>query len=165
MGDSGKEFTVPATMKPARSETNKMEPPVDFITIAKKISSAFIVSFTANLFWCQQFDLRQIRILRRNRLFLVTMIRLLHVSTEKKFQRFSHPSIPIDIFKNQYVLVFKLASITFLTEISEHWEIVGRTTESVTSLFFEKVHRFHWKPSKGVCSWHAGRHGGKSWTD
>ena len=73
--------------------------------IAMSSNSAFTVSFTENPFWYQQFDLRQIRILRGGqpivdfdtadncRLYVTTMKAL-------NFQD-DIPSIPIDHFKDQ----------------------------------------------------------------
>ena len=84
--------------------------PIRRIAIAMNTNSAFTVSFTENPFWYQQFDLRQIRILRGGqpivdfdtadncRLYVTTMKAL-------NFQD-DIPSMPIDDFKDQYVLVF-----------------------------------------------------------
>ena len=83
-------------------------------------NSAFTRSCTENPFWNQHIDLRQIRILRGGqpivdfdaadncRLFVTTM----------KAMNFQDeiPSIPIDIFKNHYVLVFDSTSVRDATE-------------------------------------------------
>ena len=92
-------------------------------------SSAFTGSFTENQFWYQQFDLRQIRILRGGqpivdfdtadncRLFLTTMKAM-------NFQ-YDIPSIPIDDFNDQYVLVSDLTSMQDTTENCHYPEFVG----------------------------------------
>ena len=83
-------------------------------------TSAFTGSYTENPFWYQQFDLRQIRILRRGqpivdfdaadncRLYVTTMRAM-------NFQD-DIPSIPFDIFKDHYILVFDLTSMQDATE-------------------------------------------------
>ena len=92
-------------------------------------NSAFTGSFTQNPFWYQQFDLRQIRILRRGqpivdfdtadncRLYVTTM----------KAMNFQDdiPSIPIDDFEDHYVLVFDLTSMQDATENCHYPELVG----------------------------------------
>ena len=92
-------------------------------------NSAFTGSFTGNPFWYQQFDLRQIRILRGGqpivdfdtadnfRLYVTTM----------KAMNFQDdiPSIPIDDFKDHYVLVFDLISMKDATENCHYPELVG----------------------------------------
>ena len=89
--------------------------PVRRIAIAMNKNSAFTGSYTENPFWYQQFELRKIRILRGGqpivdfdaadncRLYVTTM----------KAMNFQDdiPSIPIDNFKDQYVLVFDLTSM------------------------------------------------------
>ena len=88
-----------------------------------------VVFFTENPLWYQQFDLRQIRVLREGqpivdydtadncRLYVTTM----------KAMNFQDdiPSIPIDDFKNHYVLVFDLTSMQNATEKSPYLELVG----------------------------------------
>ena len=92
-------------------------------------NSAFSGSFTENSFCYQQFGLRQIIILRGGqpivdfytadncRLFVTTM----------KAMNFQDdiPSIPIDDFKDQYVLVFDLTSMLDATENCHYPELVG----------------------------------------
>ena len=118
-------------------------------------NSAFTGSHTENLFWYQQFDLRQIRILRESqpivdfdaadncRLYVTTM----------KAMNFQDdiPSIPIDNFKDHYVLVFDLLSMQDATEKCHYPELVGEplrleliftfplehVTELLNSLYWE----------------------------
>ena len=103
--------------------------PIRLVAVAMNTNSAFTGSFTENPFWYQQFDLRQIRILRRGqpivdfdtadncRLYVTTM----------KAMNFTDdtPSIPIDDFKDHYVLVFDLTSMQDATENCHYPELVG----------------------------------------
>ena len=92
-------------------------------------NSAFTGSYTENPFWYQQFELRQITILGGGqpivdfdaadncRLYVTTM----------KAMNFQDdiPSIPIDNFKDHYVLVFDLTSMQDATEKCHYPELVG----------------------------------------
>ena len=92
-------------------------------------NSAFTRSYTENPFWYQQFDLRQIRLLRRVqpivdfdaadncRLYVTTM----------KAMNFQDviPSIPIVSFKDRYVLVFDLTSMQDATEKYHYPRLLG----------------------------------------
>ena len=91
--------------------------------------SALIGSFTQNPFWCQQFDLRQIKILRGGQPivdFDTADYCRLYVTTMKamNFQD-DIPSIPIDAFIDHYVLVFDLTSLQDATENCHYPEFVG----------------------------------------
>ena len=113
------------------------------------INSALADSFTENPFWYQQFDLRQIRILRGGQPILdfdtADNCRL-YVTTMKamNFQD-DIPSIPIDDFKDPYVLVFDLTLMQDATENCHYLELVGEPRrlelnftnplENVTELF------------------------------
>ena len=99
------------------------------IAIAMNTNSACTGSFTKNPFWYQQFDLRQIRILRGGQPivdFDTADNCRLQVTTMKamNFQD-DIPSIPIDDFKDHYVLVFDLNSMQGATENFHHPELVG----------------------------------------
>ena len=92
-------------------------------------NSAFTGSFTENPFWYQQFDLRQIRIFRGGQPivdFDTANNCRLYVTTMKamNFQD-DIPSIPLDDFKDHYVLVFDLTSMQDATEICHYPELVG----------------------------------------
>ena len=103
--------------------------PIRRVAIAMNTNSAFTGSFTENPFWYQQFDLRQIRILRGGqpivdfdtadncRLYVTTM----------KAMNFQDDitSKPIDDFKDHYVLVFDLTSMQDATENCHYPELVG----------------------------------------
>ena len=92
-------------------------------------NSTFTGSFTENPFWYQQFGLRQIRILRGGQPIVDSDTAdncRLYVTTMKamNFQD-DIPSIPIDDFKDQYVLVFDLSSRQDATKNCHSPELVG----------------------------------------
>ena len=124
-----KTFIIPARQNQFIQENIFNNAPIRRIAIAMNTNSAFTGSFTENPFWYQQFDLRQIRILRGGqpivdfdtadncRLYVTTMKAM-------KFQD-DIPSIPIDDFKDHYVLVFDLTSMQDATENCHYPELVG----------------------------------------
>ena len=92
-------------------------------------NSAFTGTYTENPFWYQQFELRQLRILRGcqsivdfdaggNCRLYVTTIKAMTFQDDI-------PSIPIDNFKDRYVLVFDLTSMQDATENCHYPELVG----------------------------------------
>ena len=103
--------------------------PVRRIAIAVKTNSAFTGSYTKKLFSYQQFELRQIRILRRGQPivdFDAADNCRLHVTTMKALNfRDDIPPTPIDNFKDHYVLVFDLTSMQDATENCHYPELVG----------------------------------------
>ena len=92
-------------------------------------NTAFTGSFTENPFWYQQFDLRQIRILRNGQPIVKfdTADNFCLYMTTMKAMNFQDDilSIPIDDFKDHYVLVFDLNSMQDDTENFHHPELVG----------------------------------------
>ena len=92
-------------------------------------NSAFTGSFTENPFWYQQFDLRQIRILRGGQPivdFDTADNCRLYVTTMKAMDfQDDIPSIPIDDLNDQNVLVFDLTSMQDATEKCHYLEFVG----------------------------------------
>ena len=87
-------------------------------------------SFAENPFWCQQFILRDIMILREGQPIKhqdTTDNCHLYVTT-MKVMNFEEdvPSIPIDNFKDHYVLVFDLISMQKATEHCHYPELVGK---------------------------------------
>ena len=124
-----KSFIIPARQNHFMHENIFNNAPLRRIAIATNTNSAFTGSFTQNTFWYQQFDLRQIRILRGGqpivdfdtadncRLYVTTM-------KAKNFQD-DIPSITIDDFKDHYVLVFDLSSMQDATENCHYPELVG----------------------------------------
>ena len=108
------------------------------IAIAMKTNSAFTGSYTENPFRYQQFELRQTRILRRSQPiadFDAADNCRLYVTTTKamNFQD-DIPSIPIDNFKDHYVLVLDLTSMKDATENFQYPELVGEPLR--LNLFF-----------------------------
>ena len=87
------------------------------------------MSFTEQPFWYKQFHLRQITILRGEQLivdFDTDDNCRLNLTTMKamNFQD-DIPSIPIDDFKDHYMLVFELTSMQDATENCHYLELVG----------------------------------------
>ena len=107
-------------------------------------NSAFTGSFTENPFWYQHFDLRQIRILRGGqpivdfdaadncRLYVTTMKAM-------NFQD-NIPSIPIDNFRDNYILVFDLTSMQEATENCHYPELVGEPLRLELNFTFSLEH-------------------------
>ena len=122
-------FIIPARQNQFIQENIFNNAPIRRIAIAMNTNSAFTGSFTENPFWYQQFDLRQIRILRGGQSIIdfdtADNCRL-YVTTMKamNFQD-DIPSIPIDDFKDHYVLVFDLTSMQDATENCHYPELVG----------------------------------------
>ena len=103
--------------------------PVRRIAIAMNKNSAFSGSCIENPFWYQQFDLRQIRILRGGQLIVAFDAAdncCLYVTTMKSMNfQDDIPSIAIDNFKDHYVLVFDLTSMQDALENCHYPEPVG----------------------------------------
>ena len=124
-----KTFIIPARQNQFFQENIFNHAPVRRIAIAMNTNSAFTGSYTENPIWFQEFDLRQIRILRGGqpivdfdaadncRLYVTTM----------KAMNFQDdiPSILFDNFKDHYVLVFDLTSMLDATENCHYPELVG----------------------------------------
>ena len=99
------------------------------IDIAMNSNSAFTGSFAENPFWYQQFNLGDIRILRGVQPIVhhdTTDNCRLYV-TKMKSMNFQDdiPSIPVDNFKDHYVLVFDRTSMQDATEHSHYPELIG----------------------------------------
>ena len=125
-----KTFIVPARKNHFIQENIFNNAPIRRVSIAMNTNSAFTGSSTENPFWYQQFDLRQVRILRGGQLivdFYTADICRLYVTTMKamKFQD-DIPSTPIDDFKDHSVLVFDLTSMQDATENRHYLELVGK---------------------------------------
>ena len=103
--------------------------PVRRIAIAMNTNSAFTESCTEGPFWYQQFDLRQFTILRGGQPvvdFDAANNCRLYVTTVKAMNFHEHiPLIPIDNFKDHYVIVFDLTSMQDATEKCHYPELVG----------------------------------------
>ena len=124
-----KTFIIPARQNQFIQENIFNNAPIRRVAIAMNTNSSFTGSFTENPFWYQQFDLRQIKVLRGGqpivdfgtadncRLYVTTMKAM-------NFQE-DIPSIPIDDFKNHYVVVFDLTSMRDATKNCHHPKLVG----------------------------------------
>ena len=122
-------FIFPARQNQFIQENIFNNAPVRRIAIAMNTNSAFTGSCTENPFWYQQFDLREIRILIGSQPivdFDVADNCRPYVTTMKAmtFQD-DIPSIPIDNFKDHYVLVFDLTSMQDATENCHYPELLG----------------------------------------
>ena len=123
-----KKFIIPARQNQFIQENIFNKAPILRVVISMNTKSAFTGSFTENPFWYQQLDLRRIRILRGGQPivdFHTADNCRLYVTTMKamNFQD-DIPSIPIDDFKDHYVLVFDLTSMQDATENCQYPELV-----------------------------------------
>ena len=139
-----KTFINPARQNQFIRENISNNAPVRRIAIAMNTNSAFFGSFTEDPFWYQQFELRQIKILRGGqpivdfdandncRLYVTTM----------KAMNFQDdiPSIPNDNFKDHYLLVFDLTSMQDEAENCHYPELVGEPLRLELSLSFPLEH-------------------------
>ena len=124
-----KTFIIPARQNQFIQENIFNNAPIRRVAIAMNTNSAFTGSITENPFWYEQFDLRQIKILRGRQPIVVFDTAdscRLYVTTMKamNFQD-DIPSIPIDDFKDRYVLVFDFTSMQDATEKCHFPELVG----------------------------------------
>ena len=124
-----KTFIIPARQNQFIKENFFNHAPIRRVAIAMNTNSAFTSYFTENPFWYLQFVLRQIRLLRGEQPivdFDTADNCPLYVTTMKamNFQD-DIPSIPIDDFKDRYVLVFDLTSMQDATENCHYPELVG----------------------------------------
>ena len=124
-----KTFIIPARQNQFIQENIFNNAPVRRIAIAMNTNSEFTGSYTENPFWFQKFDLRQIRRLRGgqpivdfdaadNCRFYVTTMKAMNFQDDI-------PSIPIDNFKDHYVLVFDLTSMQDASENCHYPKQVG----------------------------------------
>ena len=124
-----KTYNIPARQNQLIQENIFNDAPIRRIATAMNSNSAFTGSFTEIPFWYQQFNLREIKILRGGqpivhhdttdncRLYVTTM-------KAKNFQD-DIPSIPVDNWKDHYVLVFDLTSMQNATENCLYPELSG----------------------------------------
>ena len=139
-----KTFNIPARQNQFVQENIFNNAPVRRIAIAMNTNSAFTGSYIENPFWYQQFDLRQIRIFRGGhsivdfdaadncRLYITTMKAM-------NFQE-DIPPIPIDKFKDHYVLVFDLTSMKDATEYCHYPELAGELLRLELNFTFPLEH-------------------------
>ena len=124
-----KTFIIPARQNQFIQENIFNNAPIRRVAIAMNTNTAFTGYFTENPLWYEQFVLRQTRIFSggypivdfdtvdNSRLYVTTM----------KGMNFQDdiPSIPIDDFKDRYVLLFDLTSMQDATEICHSPELIG----------------------------------------
>ena len=139
-----KTFIIPARQNQFIQENIFNNAPVRQIAIAMNTNSPFTGPYTENPFWYQQLELRQIRILRGGQLivdFDAADNCRIYVTTMKamNFQD-DIPSIPIDNFKDHYVLVFDLTSMQDTTENCHCPEIVGEPLRLELNFTFPPEH-------------------------
>ena len=139
-----KVFTIPARQNQLIQENILNNAPVRRIAFAMNRNSAFTGSYTENPFWYQQFELRQIRILSGgqpivdfdaadNCRFYVTTMKAMNFQNDI-------PSIPIDNFKDHYVLVFDITSMQDATENCHYPELVGEPLRVELNFTFPLEH-------------------------
>ena len=139
-----KSFIIPARQVQFIQENIFNNAPVRRIATAMNTNCAFTGSHTENPFWYQQFELRQIRILRgsqpiidfdaaENCRFYVTTMKALNYQDDI-------PSLPIDNFKDHYVLVFDLTSIQDATENCHYPELVREPLKVELNFTFPLEH-------------------------
>ena len=139
-----KTFIIPARQNQFIQENIFNDAPVRRIAIAMNTNSAFTGSYTEKVFWYQQFELRQIRILRGgqpNVDFDAADNCRLYVTTMKamNFQD-DIPSIAIYNFKDHYVLVFDLTSMQDATENCHYPEVIGEPLRLELNFTFALEH-------------------------
>ena len=139
-----KTFIIPARQNHCLQENTFNNAPVRRIAIGLSTNSAFTRVHTGNLFWYQQFQLRQFRKLRGGQPivdFDAADNCLFYVSTMKanNFQD-DIPSIPIDNFKDHYVLVFDLTSMQDATKNCRYPELVGEPLRLELNFTFPLEH-------------------------
>ena len=139
-----KTFNIPARPNQFIQQNIFNNAPVRRIAIAMNTNSAFSVFYTENLFWYQQFDLRQIKILREGQIivdFDAADSCRLYVTTMKamNFQD-DIPSFPIDNFKDHYVLLFDLTAMHDATENCHSPELIGEPLSMELNFTFPLEH-------------------------
>ena len=139
-----KTFIIPARQNQFIQEFFFNNAPVRRIAIAMNTNSAFTGSYTENPIRYQRFELRQIRVLRGSQPivdFDAAYNCRLYVTTMKamNFQD-DIPSIPIDNFKDHYVLVFDLTSMQDATENCHYPELVAELLRLELNFIFPREH-------------------------
>ena len=122
-------YIIPARQNQFTRENLFNNAPIRRNAIAMKSNSGFSDSFTENRFWYQQFNLRDTRKLREGQPVAhhdTTDNCRLYVTTMKAMNYHDDiPSIPVDNFKDRYVLLFDLTSMPDATEHCHYLESIG----------------------------------------
>ena len=124
-----KTFMIPARQNQFIQENIFNNVPIRRVAIAMNTNSAFTGSLTENAFCDQQFDLRHMRILRGGQPIVdfdtADNCRLYMTTVKAMNFQDDIPLIPIDDFKDHYVLVFDFISMQDATENCHYTELVG----------------------------------------
>ena len=137
-------FIIPARENQFIQENIFNNAPAHRIAIAMNTNSAFTGSYTKNPIWYQQFELRQIRILKGCQPYVDFDCAdncCLYVTTIKamNFQDGIH-SLPEDNSKDHFVLVFDLTSMQDATENCHYPEQVGEPLRLELNFTFPLEH-------------------------
>ena len=105
-----------------------------------KTNSTFAGSYTESPFWFQQFNLRQIRVLRGGQAIVdfdaADKCRL-YVTTRKAMNlQVDIPSIPTDNFKDHYALMFDSTSMQDAAEKYHYQELVAKALRQELNFTF-----------------------------
>ena len=123
-----KTYIFPARQKYFIQENIFKNAPIRRIANARNSSSAFTGSFAENPFWYQQFNLRDIRILRGGQPIVhhdtTDNCRLYVTTMEAMNFQDDIQSIPVDNFEDHNVLVFDLTLMQDATEHCHYPEII-----------------------------------------
>ena len=124
-----KTYIIPSGQNQFIQENIFNHEPIRRMAVAMNTNSAFTGSFHESPFWYRQFGLRHIRILRGGQAivnFDTSDNCRLYVTTMRAMNyQDDIPSIPIDNFKDHYVLVFDLTSMQDATEHCHYPELIG----------------------------------------
>ena len=139
-----KTFIIPARQSQFTQENIFNIAPVPRIAIAMNTNSAFTRYYTEKPFWYQPFDLTQIRTLRGGesmvdfdaadncRFYVRTMKAMIFPDDIS--------SIPIDIFKDHYLLLFDIISIQDANDVFHYPEPVGEPLRLELNFTFPLEH-------------------------
>ena len=137
-------FIIPAIQNQFVQEDIFNIAPARQIAIAMNTNSAFTGSYTENPFWYQQFDLRQIRILKGGQPIVdfdaADNCRLYVTKVRAKNFRDDIPSIPIDNFKDHCVLVLDLTAKQDASGKCHYPELVGEPLRLELNFTFPLEH-------------------------
>ena len=137
-------FIIPARQNQFIQEDIFNNAQVRRIAFAMNTNSAFTGSYTEIPFWYQQLDLRQVRKLRGGQPIVdfdaADNCRLYVTTIEAMNFQDEIPSIPIDNFKDHYVLVFDLTSMQDATENCHYPELVGEPLRLEINFTFPLEH-------------------------
>ena len=122
-------FIIPAGQNQFIQENIFNNAPIRRIAIAMNSNCVFTSSFAENPFWYQQFNLRNNRILRGGQPIVhhYTTDNCRFYVTKMKTTNFQddNASIPVDNFKDPYVIVFDLTSMQDATDHCHCPELFG----------------------------------------